>query len=410
MLTNALNVLFIAPIGCKVCVSCLCSLSSVLPLIYKSPLMALSAGNLANLCRVCAGEFANMINLFSVRRKGMLLAEMLSVCVQNAIDQSDTMPQKICAKCLEQLCAAYVFCRLAQESDAVFKELIDSPAKPEMMSDDDFFESADTLVDLDESSSDAATITVSTPETAANARKAENINVSTPITRSAKRDIPAKVRAPLKSAALTKPLNIKPPPSKDTAVKVKSARKAPSKEFECYLCKAKPGSLREAKRHLRSHDMATPHQCQICSMRFSSRGLAEHSCDGQSIECAYCPAVFRATMGLLQHLDEHKQHQKLHKCTECAKMFAMPYLLELHKRQHNDVEKKFACDVCGRRFKANHELLKHRRTHSEFKREFSNAFRRCTFVGAFTKNIRPIRNFQHICAPRAAWASKRCLH
>lgn len=313
-----------------------------------------------------------MINLFSVRRKGLLLAEMLSVCVQNAIDQSDTMPQKICSTCLEQLCAAYVFCRLAQESDAVFKELIDSPTKSEVMSEDGHFESADTLVDLDESSSDetSAAITVSTPETAANTRKARNINVSTPITRSAKRDIPAKVRTPLKSVAITKPSKIKPPPSKNTAVKVKSTRKTPSKEFECYLCKAKPGSLREAKRHLRSHDKATPHQCQICSMRYSSRGLAEHSCDGQSIECAYCPAVFRVTTDLLQHLDEHKQHQKLYKCTECAKMFAMPYLLELHKRQHNGVEKKFACDDCGRRFEANHALLRHRRTHSKFRREF----------------------------------------
>lgn len=66
-------------------------------------------------CRVCILEWANVQNIFSMHMKGMDLAQMLSICTGNAINQNDGLPTVICSGCLVNLEIAYAFRELVPD-------------------------------------------------------------------------------------------------------------------------------------------------------------------------------------------------------------------------------------------------------------------------------------------------------
>lgn len=88
--------------------------------------MDLIDDELRRLCRLCAEPGQNMINLFIVKRNGLILSEMLSFYTQQQMEQTDTMPSKICLNCINRLSSAHEFFTLVKTSQVKFQGMIDA--------------------------------------------------------------------------------------------------------------------------------------------------------------------------------------------------------------------------------------------------------------------------------------------
>lgn len=311
-----------------------------------------------NFCRVCAKESRNMINLFCIRKKGLRLADMLAICIQSEIIENDSRPSNICMKCIQSLESAFDFYNLAKASEnryiemcAEFGSSVKSPSSSTSETlnveilDTDLVEGLLKIEPAEENiDNDTHFDEVIIEET-----------TSLQLNKNHSNRIAATKKSETKHAMNPKDIE---------------SRKR-NRLFECFLCKEKIKTYKETRAHLTKHDLATPHKCRVCSMRFSRKYFNLHLCQGQVIQCEYCTSMFDNTMKLLEHLECHedKNLYKWYKCTDCSKMFAMSFLLEAHKRQHNDMEKPHVCNVCNRGFRANFLLNKHMQTHSEARRE-----------------------------------------
>lgn len=334
---------------------------------------------LRRLCRVCAEQCENMINLFIVKRSGLILAEMLSSCIQIQIEPSNTMPSKICVNCINLLCSAYEFNCLAKANQLKFQEIFNSSQHKKEIVEIDGFDKQD--IDMKEhSNNDDIPIATEIPiEVEQNSPRSDKLT---------HREEPAQLTEP---GELTDPLesvipnelaessnanessqllvtkqpkkkNVKPGKKKKT-----SKLKNPSRTFECYFCKSQMRLQRECRAHIRLHIKATPNACHVCGMFFSLQGLNKHVCHGQSIQCEYCPDNYPSTIKLLEHLKCHKDRLSLYRCAVCSKVFGMSALLEMHKRKHTELERPWICDICNGRFTLRKWLTAHRHIHTDEK-------------------------------------------
>lgn len=355
---------------------------------------------LQHVCRVCAREFDNMIDLFSGKRDGMILAEMLATCIGSEIYQNDLLPTNICINCMEHLCTAHEFYCVAKMNEAKFQALIVAAQSPQDMLNDKYLvpeyhlimDGYAVIAKNDFNDIIFTEVAIGTNETLPKLESIESIHsIGSTESIDEMKSIEMVIEPYIPSAEMSEAsqspyfdefseppdlpeatewldeLNEPNQPTTKSTAKVRKIRK----QFECYLCRMPLKAFREIRSHMRAHNEATPHVCQICNMRFSAKGLNEHLCHGKSVECEYCPEIFDNTIRLMEHLVCHKDQNKLYKCTACPKMYAMDCLLKVHKRQHNYMEKMFACDMCERRFKTNSLLTKHRTTHSEARRKIS---------------------------------------
>lgn len=370
--------------------------------------MDLDGVKIQDLCRVCVTEDADMVDLFSERRNGLHLAEMLSACIQSPVDQSDALPSNICLSCTDRLYSAYEFCQLARTSATKYREIIGSSKIDSwagVVHDkaiDGPTDMVDDLLAIETSSSsikaepleaiDSAIVldplewtqVMELPKTAQiqKSSKRQMAQKSQKTTDLQKSKCPQKPKSPRKSKTSLKssdgwfpvrmapPIRRKPPTIKITLNKNKITEQ---KKFECYLCKTELKSFEEVQTHLQQHAEGTPLQCQICSMRYSRKGLKEHLCRGRSVQCDYCPDVFHTTLQLLEHLESHRGQQKSNKCRACGQRFAMKFLRDVH-RSAFDVTRPYQCDHCCKQYSDKHNLKKHDVTHSKLRRKFFRPF------------------------------------
>ncbi|CAG0900419.1 unnamed protein product [Cyprideis torosa] len=75
------------------------------------------------------------------------------------------------------------------------------------------------------------------------------------------------------------------------------------------------------------------------------------------------PGVFRGGTGEKIHARTHTKEQP-HECNVCSKRFSQAGHLQTHVRIHSG-EKPFECPVCGKGFKSRSELRIHARTHTK---------------------------------------------
>lgn len=75
-------------------------------------------------CRICRKMPRAMVSIFDTRKKGILLAEMISHCTQLTIEPSDDRPANICKICTKNLYTAYDFCNLAKKSEQEFQHIV----------------------------------------------------------------------------------------------------------------------------------------------------------------------------------------------------------------------------------------------------------------------------------------------
>lgn len=315
----------------------------------------------ANICRVCGKESSYLMSLFEIGSKVLTVAEMISICTKIEIRKIDHRPLNICMQCKRNLDITFDFYNLVEISENKFQEMLS--AQNAELSDiikiesdmniepSEIYQEIEPIVFIDDSIKFDQSVDVEEDEESISPNNTNSISFTQQIN-------PKKGRKQYSKQKIAATVN-----------------RHLKRRFECFLCKAKFKTIRDARAHLEKHNAATPHICSICSMRFSRNLFEQHLCYGKTIQCDYCPSVFSSTIVLLNHLESHKQQKKLHKCNECPKLFPMEYLMKAHRREHNYMEKPHICDKCGTRFKAMNFLRKHMETHfSLFKSKYSSIF------------------------------------
>lgn len=87
--------------------------------------------NYRNVCRVCISTKDNQqlqIIFVAARKRAITLAEMLSTCTGNTIEQNDGLPSRICSECVVYLDMAYDFLVLCQTSEATLRTALNVAA------------------------------------------------------------------------------------------------------------------------------------------------------------------------------------------------------------------------------------------------------------------------------------------
>lgn len=330
---------------------------------------------------------------------------MLSLYIRQGIMQSDTMPSKMCLKCINCLCSAHEFFTLARASQAKFQDMIDTAwLSIEFVKKYDFDNNDTEMMEnshignvehraLTLPSGSPIVIKQNSPkpdqlshvgqEQPVKVAEQQNIQLIDPLASSEVCELKSfadplqlatrkqrkqqkfkpvqsiKINKPLKSKKITKP----------AINKIERAENVqPQSKYECYLCKKKLKTYAECREHLSTHIES---QCEVCSVYLSFDGLKKHLCQGQSVQCEYCDETHQSTISLLGHLKCHKDQYRLHRCT-CSKVFTSIFLMNAHKEQHNlDILlKPFPCDICGHRFNKRWKVSFHKRaTHSTEKRK-----------------------------------------
>lgn len=304
---------------------------------------------IGEICRVCAKRSTKTINLFGIRKKGLMLADMLSICAQTKVRASDSRPSNICNGCLSNLEVAFDFYNLVKSSEDKFqKEMTNSNEK--------------------QSQSQPVEFCVLDDDTEIHKEFKLEINEENAREKTYQQQIAYNQNQKTKINDVIE--NWKMVADNEQKLQQEMYNRKMNRLFECFLCKEKLKSYRDTRVHLKQHNAATPFRCKICSMHFSAQQFELHLCKGQSVKCDYCLNNFQTTQSLLNHLESHTENY-MHKCADCSKIFPMIYLLECHREQHRQDEKRYMCHICNRGFKLNFLLTKHLTTHSDARRNIN---------------------------------------
>lgn len=305
--------------------------------------------NFQETCRVCAKISNKMISLFGIRKKGLMLADMLAICTQNKIQRTDLRPSNICHQCLTNLEISFDFYNLVKSSEDRFQRIVSN---------------------ANETTTKQPAIENYTPDTGCSVIE-QHLKVEF-------NEESATILSNQTHYEQLRGTNDNLADANDiwktelNAHRQELYQRRRNRLFECFMCKKKLKTFKDTRYHLKRHREATPFKCNVCSMNFSARQFEQHLCKGQSVQCEYCFDCFQTTTSLLEHLECHKEQHNLHKCTDCSKIFSMVYLLECHRNQHGTVEKPHVCHVCNRGFRVNFLLTKHLATHSDERRKCIN--------------------------------------
>lgn len=300
-----------------------------------------------DLCRVCGRNSKKMISLFGIRKKGLTLADMLSICTQSSVQQTDPLPSNVCDQCLANLEIAFDFHKQVKASEEQFRQILS----------------------LDEPIIEISSIAYGPPHTDNSGNNQKCEPKMEPVEETGifiSDNVPPELNQKRKLIAN----NISTVTPEMRARRQELRERRMRRLFECFMCKAKLRSFVDMRNHLKQHNEATPLKCKICSMQFSAEQYEQHLCKGQSVQCDYCSESFRTTTSLLEHLECHNGHHKLYKCLDCSKIFPMVFLLDCHRaRQHRIIERPYSCRICMRSFRLANSLTKHRATHSNERRK-----------------------------------------
>lgn len=315
--------------------------------------------NFLNICRICAKKSSDTLGLFGIRKQGILLADMISVCTEIKIQQTDNRPSNICVKCISQLVSAFEFRKMAQDSEKKFQSM---PVPSEFICMSSDIDDADASSDMDyeiepSSSIDYDKKPVKVVKQEKPPKKATKVKRSIPSPTEVYKHFLAEET---KGASTSQRQLVRGPGYTVHRAKI---------SYECYKCKRKLKSFMKLREHMGNHLEFTPNECKICGMFFSDENFAQHLCRGNSVQCEYCSQSFNTTLTLLQHLETKQCQMNLHRCNSCPKQFVMSYLLKCHSIRHAFMLQRFVCNVCGKGYAANYQLTQHKKSHSDEKRK-----------------------------------------
>ncbi|XP_055378288.1 zinc finger protein 181-like [Condylostylus longicornis] len=132
------------------------------------------------------------------------------------------------------------------------------------------------------------------------------------------------------------------------------------KQLSCPHCEKKFNSEGGRWSHIHSvHDKKQVVICEECGKEFrTKRHLAKHKISHSNVknlQCPYCPARFKAKVGLKAHTLIHGESFP---CSICGILLNTKQLLKKHMVVHSDV-KDFKCNFCNKEFKRSKDLHCH---------------------------------------------------
>lgn len=305
--------------------------------------------NFNDLCRVCGKNSNKLINLFGIRKKGLTLADMLAICTQSNVKQTDRFPSNVCNQCLANLEIAFDFYKQVKASEEQFQQILS----------------------IDEPVIETQSIEFCTPHKENNTNIDQCLKLETADEPEIFISYNNLTSEPKRKRNLPNDIESMTPEMRAHQQEMHERRMR--RLFECFMCKAKLKSFKDMRTHLKRHNEATPFRCKVCSMHFSAKHYEQHLCKGQSVQCDYCTESFQTTKSLLEHLECHTEYHSLHKCPDCSKLFPMEFLLDCHRaQQHRKIEneKPYICYMCSRAFRLANSLTKHLATHSDERRKW----------------------------------------
>ena len=141
-----------------------------------------------------------------------------------------------------------------------------------------------------------------------------------------------------------------------------------NRRFPCALCDRSFEKRDRLRIHvLHVHKKHRPHECGVCSKRFSqssslNKHMRVHSGE-RPYKCPYCEKAFTASSILRTHIRQHSG-EKPFKCRHCGKAFASHAAHDSHVRRTHTKEKPCVCHCCGKAFAQSYELKFHMNMHT----------------------------------------------
>lgn len=142
--------------------------------------------------------------------------------------------------------------------------------------------------------------------------------------------------------------------------------------YACTECDKRFRRSDHLKKHESQHLKIKPHKCDQCEQTFTRIELLRshisnrHTNNASAFECIICKFE-------CDTMKELKRHRKSHEpqgiaCKTCNKSFETKAELTEHSKSHYDEQKSFLCTECGMRFIRNDYLVVHMRRHTGEKR------------------------------------------
>lgn len=317
---------------------------------------------LADMCRTCLSTEKKMEGLFSLTLTENAINAVefirkitdLKVTVMNLsmkitkinfqVEQSDTVPDKICTDCILQISNAYNFVQQCikseellrkQETIRIFWE-IEKEALSDDIPNDDLHE-IDNIIE--------------------NEPSIENVSVE----------------------------------------KIQTSNK-----YTCSTCSQTFTNKVKFQKHEKIHDNTNPFKCEQCEQTFSKKfylsvHMRSHKADDEKkFVCSTCGKQYIFEYLLKRHEFKHKQDKpypcavcgkgcltsqsynrhmithdknyskKKYTCKNCGKDFSYPSYLAEHIKSHTG-EKPYLCSICGKTFRQAGALHYHQRIHTDYK-------------------------------------------
>ena len=140
------------------------------------------------------------------------------------------------------------------------------------------------------------------------------------------------------------------------------------RKFPCTVCNRSFDKRDRLRIHvLHVHEKHRPHQCAVCSKRFSqssslNKHMRVHSGE-RPYKCPHCVKAFTASSILRTHIRQHSG-EKPFKCRHCGRAFASHAAHDSHVRRTHTKEKPCVCEYCGKAFAQSYELKFHINMHT----------------------------------------------
>lgn len=139
---------------------------------------------------------------------------------------------------------------------------------------------------------------------------------------------------------------------------------------QCIYCKNTYRGRNTLKKHLRIHLNIKDNQCAYCPRTFTDRStlrIHEGRHTGKTFKCPHCDKPYYSQNELRQHITmQHLERQ--YTCETCQKKFPTKTILNDHYRVHTQ-ERPFVCTLCGADFKRNRNLVRHQNLHEKYEKK-----------------------------------------